>query len=601
MKTRGIAGKLFIMAASILGMMMATLFLVSLLNRGLVESIHIVEADVRRDNLVGDIKEQFDKARIALAAFQGSGAEDDAERVDQALNRIPPLADTLLALEMPEEMRAELDVAVADMQAYAAMFAGIRPANSMVRINAFRTDFEPMGTRIEGELDYLQEINREDARRQFSEQVAMAEAAPRWMLGLSALALAVSGIMALLMGRSLSRPVEAIATAIGRVRDGVFDGDLPGLRRRDEIGEISRALGDLRDRLREDHERRAGDDRQVARQRALFREVSQRMEAMATGDLGGRMDEAEFADLEAEHQQLCRDLNGLTDGLQSVLNAVNTSSGQVSDGASRISRVALDMSRRAEKQAATLEESAAALELQTKSLRGSAENAAQARSFVDQNLKDVEDSGDGIKKAMQAMALIEESSGRINQIVNVIDDIAFQTNLLAMNAGVEAARAGEEGRGFAVVASEVRALARRASKSTHDIKELIAESNARIGEGSKRVEGTGAALVQIVESVGRISDLVAEISSATEEQATGLNEINSKIGALDQFTQQTAALAEETHASSEVLDAEAEKLAGVLARFRAGEAGGDDIARFVRSPDPADDLQAWQGDTRRTA
>lgn len=601
MKARGIAGKLFFMAASILGMMMATLFLVSMLNRGLAESIHIVEADVRRDNLVGDIKEQFDKARIGLAAFQGSGSEDDAARVLQALERIPPLADTLLALEMPEEMRAELDVAVADMQTYAATFARIKSANSIVRINAFRSDLDPMGARIEGELDHLQEVNREDAQRQFAEQVATAEAAPRWMLALSALALAAGTLLAMIMGRSLSKPVEEIAGAIGRVRDGDFGGDLPGWKRRDEIGEISRALGDLRDRLSDDHERRVANDRQVARQHALFSEVSQHMEAMAAGDFEGRIDETAFADLEAEHKQLSRDLNGLADGLQTVLQAVNASSGEVSNGASRISRVALDMSRRAEKQAATLEESAAALEMQTESLRGSAENAAQARNFVDQNLKDVEDSGDGIKKAMQAMALIEESSGRINQIVNVIDDIAFQTNLLAMNAGVEAARAGEEGRGFAVVASEVRALARRASKSTHDIKELIAESNARIGEGSKRVEGTGAALVQIVESVGRISDLVAEISSATEEQAAGLNEINSKIGALDQFTQQTAALAEETHASSEVLDAEADKLAGVLAQFRARDGADNDIAHFVRSAEQAGHAEAWPGNAQQIA
>lgn len=593
MKTRGISGKLFFMTASILGMMMATLLLVSMLNRELTESIHIVEADVRRDNLVGDIKEQFDKARIGLAAFQGSGSEEDATQVAQALDRILPLADTLLALEMPEEMRKELDVAVADIKTYAATFARIKSANSIVRINAFRSDLAPMGAQIEGELDHLQEVNREDARRQFADQVAMAEATPRWMLALSALALAISAVWAMFMGRSLSKPVEEIAGAIGRVRDGDFGGEMPALERRDEIGEISRALNDLRDRLRDDHERRAADERKVARQQALFSEVSQHMEAMAAGDFEGRIDEAAFADLEAEHKQLSWDLNGLADGLQTVLEAVNASSGEVSNGASRISRVALDMSRRAEKQAATLQESAAALEMQTESLRGSAENAAEARNFVDQNLKDVEDSGDGIKKAMQAMALIEDSSGRINQIVNVIDDIAFQTNLLAMNAGVEAARAGEEGRGFAVVASEVRALARRASKSTHDIKELIAESNARIGEGSKRVEGTGAALVQIVDSVGRISDLVAEISSATEEQAAGLNEINSKIGALDQFTQQTAALAEETHASSEVLDAEADKLAGVLARFKAREGEDNDIAHFVRSAGPTGSPDAW--------
>jgi methyl-accepting chemotaxis protein len=176
-----------------------------------------------------------------------------------------------------------------------------------------------------------------------------------------------------------------------------------------------------------------------------------------------------------------------------------------------------------------------------------------------------------VRKAIEAMTGIENSSKQISQIIGVIDEIAFQTNLLALNAGVEAARAGDAGRGFAVVASEVRALAQRSAEAAKEIKGLISASTGQVAQGVQLVGETGQALTRIVSQVGEINNIVTNIAASATEQAHGLEQVNTAVNEMDQVTQQNAAMVEEATAATQTLAQQTEELARLVSRFRTGD------------------------------
>ena len=210
---------------------------------------------------------------------------------------------------------------------------------------------------------------------------------------------------------------------------------------------------------------------------------------------------------------------------------------------------AADLSSRTEKQVASLEEIAASIRQLNSTVQQSAENAGQASQLAKAARTSAEGGGAVAGAAVKAMGEIEQSSQRISDIVGVIDEIAFQTNLLALNAAVEAARAGEAGRGFAVVAGEVRALAQRSSHASKEIKALITSSDSQVKQGVELVNKAGATLGEIVTSITRVSDIVAEIAAANKEQSESVGEVQEAIGHIEQATQQNAALVEETTAA----------------------------------------------------
>ncbi len=308
------------------------------------------------------------------------------------------------------------------------------------------------------------------------------------------------------------------------------------------------------------------------------------------GQLADGVLTAEVTDsFDSDYEQLRSDFNLAAGNLCQAMLGVVSNADSIRSEATDISAAAEDLSHRTEKQAATLEETAAALDQITSSVRSAAEASDRTNTVVNSAKESAETSSLVVNEAVAAMGEIETSSEKITKIISVIDDIAFQTNLLALNAGVEAARAGEAGRGFAVVASEVRALAQRSSDAAHEINNLISASGQHVKRGAELVSQTGDELQKIIQSVGDISHHVGEIAVSAKEQASGLAEINTSVNELDKFTQQNAAMFEETTAASHALTQGAEALSSVVSRFETGnEVAEDTDPGMFRSGRPAE-------------
>jgi methyl-accepting chemotaxis protein len=243
----------------------------------------------------------------------------------------------------------------------------------------------------------------------------------------------------------------------------------------------------------------------------------------------------------------------------------------VLSGAEEISQGTLDLQERTEQQSSSLQQTASSMEEMTQTVKQNADNAGQANQLATAARDQAEKGGAVVGMAVDAMAKINDASKRIADIIGVIDEIAFQTNLLALNAAVEAARAGEQGRGFAVVATEVRSLAGRSATAAKEIKELIQDSVRKVVDGSKLVTQSGQTLGQIVTSVKKVSDIVAEIAAASREQSAGIEQVNQAVMQMDEMTQQNAALVEQATAASQSMAEQARRLAALMERYKSDD------------------------------
>ena len=385
-----------------------------------------------------------------------------------------------------------------------------------------------------------------------------------------------------LMRRSLSRLLGSLSSAMRQLALGDTATEIVGQHRRDDIGQMARALVTFRQAAIDQRQlefeanqasQRANDERtareqdratMAGEQTAVMEALAHGLDRLSEGDLTFRLAVA----FSSGYEKLRHDFNAALARLEQTLQSVAHNTQSIRGGANEISIASDDLSRRTEQQAASLEQTAAALDEITSTVRKTAEGATRAHQVVSTAKGDAESSGTVMQDAMKAMSAIEQSSGQIGQIIGAIDEIAFQTNLLALNAGVEAARAGDAGRGFAVVASEVRALAQRSAQAAKEIKSLISTSNQHVLLGVKLVGETGRSLTRIVTQVSELSGVVMEIAASSAEQATGLAQVNTAVNQMDQITQQNAAMVEESTAASHSLAREAEQLSTVVERFR---------------------------------
>jgi methyl-accepting chemotaxis protein len=272
-----------------------------------------------------------------------------------------------------------------------------------------------------------------------------------------------------------------------------------------------------------------------------------------------------------ETGQLLQALKDMNDSLVGIVSKVRMGTQSMATASSQIAAGNEDLSSRTEQQASSLTETASSMEEMTSTVKQNADNAQQAHTLATAASGVATDGGKVVAGAVDTMQAINEAARKIEDIISVIDGIAFQTNILALNAAVEAARAGEQGRGFAVVASEVRTLAQRSAAAAKEIKELIEDSVAKVGEGSRQVTAAGQTMQEIVTSIRRVTDIVGEITAASHEQTRGIEQINQAIGQMDQVTQQNAALVEEAAAASQSLQEQAGELANVVSVFKVND------------------------------
>jgi methyl-accepting chemotaxis protein len=289
---------------------------------------------------------------------------------------------------------------------------------------------------------------------------------------------------------------------------------------------------------------------------------------MAEGDLTARVERRAGFDGKDETSQLIAAMQTMHDSLSQMVASVHDNAASVAMASQQISTGNADLSNRTEQQAASLEETAATMDELTATVRNNGDSTVQAAALADGAGNVAGEGGAVMRRVVDTMAAIDQSSKKIADIIGTIDGIAFQTNILALNAAVEAARAGEQGRGFAVVASEVRSLAQRSAAAAREIKVLIGNSVEQVGTGSTLVAQAGHTMNQIVEQIGRVNQIMGEIRASTREQADGISQVGVAVSELDRATQQNAALVEESAAAAESLNQQAQTLMAVVGKFR---------------------------------
>jgi methyl-accepting chemotaxis protein len=468
-------------------------------------------------------------------------------------------------------------------------------------------------------VEQLVAAARSDAAQSAGASITAINIAQISMAIIAALCLvAAAGIGWLYIGRRVIDPIVATTGTMGRLANRDWEAHVSGTGRSDEIGDMARAVQVFKDQGQEAQQLQA----QIEADRQRFEEERLAQEALlksAVGDIvgaanAGRLSERidtsriagvmqelgtgvnqllgtveralgdigimlhKLADGDLTHRirsdyqglfaQLAGDANQVSERLSSTMTQLNTASAAVRDASAEISTGSQDLAQRTESQAAALEETAASMHEVTATVKLNADNAQAANQLAVSARDTASAGGQIVAKAVTAMGEIEGSAQKISDIVGLIDEIAFQTNLLALNASVEAARAGEAGKGFAVVAQEVRTLAQRSADASKQIKGLISASNAQVKTGAQLVNQAGSSLTEIVTSVKKVSDIVAEIAAASAEQARGLEEVNGAVVNMDEMTQRNGALVEETNASAQAMANQARQLAELVGRFR---------------------------------
>jgi methyl-accepting chemotaxis protein len=402
-------------------------------------------------------------------------------------------------------------------------------------------------------------------------------------------------IVSLALARGIGRPIREITATMLGLADGNLDLKVPHGARRDEVGTMAATIEVFRkglverfnlereaaeqrqsaDRQRqqseeerrqneEERHRNAEDQARAAKEQAIAtRTLAEGLAKVAKGDLTVRVNEG-FSE---SYRQIKDDFNTTIERLHETIQSLAHATSEVSSASAEITASTTDLSQRTEEQAASLEQTSASMEHISKTVKKNAENAQQANQSAVSTREVATRGGQVVADAVVAMAKIEQSSGKISDIIGVIDEIARQTNLLALNAAVEAARAGEAGRGFAVVASEVRSLAQRSSQAAKDIKNLITDSTGLVKEGVDLVNRAGTSLDEIVGSIKKVAEVVADIAAASVEQSSGIEQVNKALTQMDEVTQQNSALVEENAATAKTLEQQAKAMDERVAFF----------------------------------
>ncbi|EHS51590.1 methyl-accepting chemotaxis sensory transducer [Rhizobium sp. PDO1-076] len=550
-----------------------------------------MKADVERVNEM-----QLANANLVLAAMdtiidrsEGAIQPERIAIIDTAVNLLAAGSSTLKSIA--NEAGAASEVATYDDDLKAVAGAIQIDLKRLVENGAAEEDYAAIDDAIDGAgerlgnvLSKIATLGGKEVEERVGEATARSRSALSVQLSLGGIAFVLVVLLQLIHGNSIANGIRSVRASMQRIVDGDYDSEVEGTDRQDEIGGMARSTDIFRraaieKRDLETSTRDTNRQNEAEREsRTAAMEADTRALKLAVDALGGGLMQLSEGDLCAEIrgpfpadlERLRNDFNQVTLHLRTVMGEIAANSSSIRANGQQMRSAADDLARRTEQQAASLEETSAALSEITATVQSATHRAEEASHMVDDARDFTEKSGLVVNDAMAAMERIEDATGEIGKIINVIDEIAFQTNLLALNAGVEAARAGDAGKGFAVVAQEVRALAGRAAEAARDIKSLVGRSSEEVKTGVELVTATGDALHRIGEDVLRINEHVKAIVTSAREQSVGLSEINSAVGQMDQVTQQNAAMVEQTNAASHTLAGDAENLSRLVGQFQVG-------------------------------
>jgi methyl-accepting chemotaxis protein len=566
-----------------------------------------------------------------LKNFQERIDETAKTRDDKAQSMMPAVREAFATYKMDLDTTMRLVDDVKDVEV-SEQAQRLREATKASRLAAAK-----LNASIREVSDRLNEHVEELSKAAAEEY----EATSRLMMTVSAVGIVFGLALGFLIGQvGIAKPMRALVGLLQRMAKGESI-EISGTERKDEVGETARAVNEIKvmlaEKARQEAEARAEQDRRtVAERDAAMQKVAQEFEATvgdivraaAAGDFTQRVDlrgkTGLVLNVGGAINSLCENVAKALDDLIAMLDAlaqgdltqrisahyqgnfavlkdnanktaerigatiadIKKAAREVTNASAEISTSTTDLSQRTEEQAASLEETSASMEEIAATVKNNAVNAQQANQSAASAREVASRGGQVVAKAVEAMGQIEGSSRKISDIIGVIDEIARQTNLLALNAAVEAARAGDAGRGFAVVATEVRSLAQRSSQAAKDIKDLITNSNNQVQGGVELVNRTGTALAEIVDSINQVAGIVADIASASNEQSTGIEQVNKALTQMDEVTQQNSALVEENAATAKTLDEQARAMSDRVAFFQVGDESESQVAGSRRAAAP---------------
>lgn len=516
--------------------------------------------------LLQSIKDQTNTLSVTLGRHVLAPTTEATTAIDRTVDPMIGNIDSKLvsyeALLSDDKDRALFQTAQARWSEYKAALPELRRLSLAIQTDRatilYRGLTEQTGARLNAALDADIAYNIALVHEGTIAATATRKTAMTLALTLAGLGFLIASTSVLTTWRRLLRPLNELQKSLSEMAAGRFDLDIPAARKRDEIGDLARAVGTIKDGMAA-----VRAEAETKTRGELGNALGDGLAALADGNLAHRILQ-QFPD---GYEHLRANFNDALEKLAEVMIEANQGSRHVFAAAGEVSAASADLGGRTQRQAAALEESTAALNQLVVMVRETAEHARSVSESVRETDQEGAESRLIVDEAVAAMRSLERTSKEIEKIIGAIDGIAFQTNLLALNAGVEAARAGDAGLGFAVVASEVRQLALRSAEAASEIGTLIKQSVEQIANGVRLVDRTGDALGRIAERLGTMNGAVAEIAMAAERQATNLLQVNAAIGDLDSATQENAALVEETSAAALGLNKQAEGLSALVGRF----------------------------------
>ena len=518
-------------------------------------------ADMMHDAIRADVAAAL-AARDPSTGISGKEARSDLKEhigvFQTQIREAKALADVPATREALDKLDGPLGAYIASAQQMQHVI-DTDVANSGAHFPGFAVKFRD----LEGDMETASDAIEANSARIREESMGDIDFNQMLLAGVLGAAILILFAITMVARRKLVNPLATLADVTESISNGRFDLDVPATDRQDEIGRLARAIEGFRDasKAKVELETRAAASRDE--QAAVVAKLGEAMKLLAGSDVSQRIETA----FPHEYGGLRSDFNGALDALSEALQSVSQTAESIRAGATEISRASDDLAQRTERQAATLEKTSSTCRSVSTSVQETAAGALGASHMIEEAHSDALRGGEVVREAVAAMGAIEKSSQSIEQIISVIDGIAFQTNLLALNAAVEAARAGDAGKGFAVVASEVRALAQRAAEAANEVKDLIGQSSTQVKAGVQLVIDTGQALERIVGKIGEVSIVVQEASAATERQAGSLTQVSDAVSDIDMATQQNAAMVEEAAAATRSLLELSDHLSALVAGF----------------------------------